>query len=108
MSVQTTLTALADPTRLGVVTALRAGPQRAGELAAVVGTSAPALTRHLRALREAELVEERPLPEDGRVRVYHLRPEPFAALSDWATELTAFWTDQLDGFAAHIAARRAP
>jgi len=95
-----TFTALADPRRRAALQALRAGPRRAGELAAAAGLSRPAMTRHLRVLRDSQLVEERPDPDDGRARVYHLRPERLTEVGDWLAQTTAWWSDQLDAFAA--------
>jgi DNA-binding transcriptional ArsR family regulator len=66
-----TLQALADPTRRGVVELLRGQPRRAGELAAALRTSPPALSRHLRLLRQTGLVEEEPLGRGTRVTVEH-------------------------------------
>ena len=74
-----TLSALADPTRRGVIDLLRVGPRRAGELAASLGMSSPAMSRHLRVLRRSGLVDEESPGEDARVRIYRLRPEPFSA-----------------------------
>jgi len=95
------LLALADPTRRGVVELLRDGPRRAGEIANALEVQKPALTRHLRLLRESGLVREDGLAEDARVRVYRLEREPLAALRGWLEELEAFWSTQLDGFKAH-------
>lgn len=92
--------ALAEPTRRGVVELLRTEPRRAGDLAQALSMSPPALSRHLRVLRQSGLVEETALPEDARVRVYRLRPEPFAALRSWLDETEAFWTSQLASFKA--------
>jgi DNA-binding transcriptional ArsR family regulator len=105
LSVEATLSALAEPTRFGVVSLLREGPRRAGELALALDCAPPAMTRHLRALREAGLVREEPLPGDRRVHVYALQPAPFVELSTWADEAAALWTDQLEGFAAHVRGR---
>jgi DNA-binding transcriptional ArsR family regulator len=91
-----TFAALADPTRRGVVDLLRKRPRRAGEIAAALDMTAPAMSRHLRILRRSGLVEERPLADDARVRVYRLRPEPFAALRDWLDRVEGFWAGQLD------------
>jgi len=98
-----TLAALADPTRRGVVDLLRRKPQRAGDLAAAFDMSPPAMSRHLRVLRKTGLVdvEDGELEDDARVRVYRLRPEPFAELRDWLTEVETFWTGQLDAFKRH-------
>jgi DNA-binding transcriptional ArsR family regulator len=96
-----TLTALADPTRRRVVHLLTKGPRRAGELAAATRMSGPALSRHLRVLRESGLVETDSLEHDARVRVYRLRPDPFVALQAWLDQVHAFWGEQLGSFKAH-------
>ena len=100
-SVERTLFALADPTRRGVVELLRDGPRRAGEIASMLAVQKPALTRHLRLLRESGLVREDGMPQDARVRVYHLQREPLCLLRGWIEELESFWTMQLEGFKAH-------
>lgn len=100
-----TLAALADPTRRRVVELLRERPRRAGELAAEFRASPPAMSRHLRVLRTRGLVEEERVDDDGRVRVYRLRREPFEGLQEWLAELESFWSDQLESFAAHVARR---
>ena len=96
----TTLNALADPTRRRVVELLRERPRRAGELAADCAMSGPAMSRHLRVLRASGLVqvEEDQANHDARLRVYWLRPDPFVALQAWLDQVQAFWTDQLESF----------
>jgi DNA-binding transcriptional ArsR family regulator len=101
-----TFAALADPTRRRVVDLLRKRPRRAGELAAAIAMSPPAMSRHLRVLRRTGLVDEENLEHDARVRVYRLRPEPFAALREWLDEVEAFWADQLAAFKAHAETTR--
>ncbi|MCP3100711.1 metalloregulator ArsR/SmtB family transcription factor [Myxococcus sp. K15C18031901] len=96
-----TLTALADPTRRGVIDLLRKRPRRAGELAAAFEMTPPAMSRHLRVLRQTGLVEEEAVDDDARVKLYRLRPEPFSELRAWLDEVEAFWGDQLDAFKAH-------
>lgn len=96
-----TFAALADPTRRRVVDLLRKRTRRAGELAAAVEMTPPAMSRHLRVLRRTGVVEEDGLENDARVRVYRLRAEPFAAVRDWLDEVEAFWGDQLDAFKVH-------
>lgn len=99
------LTALADPTRRHVVQLLREGPQRAGELAAASGTSAPAMSRHLRVLLAAGIVaDERPV-DDARARVFWLRPESIAPLREWLDELQAASEQQLASFKRHVEGR---
>lgn len=96
-----TLAALSDPTRRRVVDLLRERPRRAGELAAAFDVSAPAISRHLRVLRNQGLIEEERGEGDARVRVYRLRREPFVRLHAWLDEVEAFWGDQLGAFKAH-------
>lgn len=96
-SLDSTLSALADPTRRRVVDLLREGPRRAGELAAAFDVSAPAMSRHLRVLRTRGLIEEEPAG-DARLRVYRLRPEPFHDLHSWLDEVESFWGEQLESF----------
>jgi DNA-binding transcriptional ArsR family regulator len=105
-NLDTTLSALADPTRRQVVELLRERPRRAGELAAACALSGPAMSRHLRVLRAGGLVkvdaEEERVEQDARLRVYRLRPEPFVGLQAWLDQVQAFWTDQLEAFKAHV------
>ena len=96
------LAALADPTRRRVIELLRERPRRATALATGAGTSAPAMSRHLRVLRTTGLVEEERTEQDARVRVYRLRQEPFLALRAWLDEVETFWTNQLDGYKSHV------
>ena len=103
-----TFAALADPTRRGVVELLRKEPLRAGELAAALHMTPPAMSRHLRVLRRTGLVEEGDTEQDARVRVYRLRPERFSELRAWLHQIEAFWVDQLDAFKAHAERTRRP
>lgn len=96
-----TFGALADPVRCGVVELLRARPLRSSELAELLTTTRPLMSRHLRVLRRAGLVEEESPAEDARVRVYRLRRERFRELRSWLEEVEAFWGDQLAAFKAH-------
>jgi DNA-binding transcriptional ArsR family regulator len=104
-AIDDTLLALADPTRRAVVSLLSEGPRRAGALAEALSLSPPAMSRHLRVLRKARLVEEQALEEDARVRVYRLRPEPLRALGTWVDEVSAFWGEQLLAFKEHAEGR---
>lgn len=96
------LQALADPTRLGIVEVLSAGPRRAGELAEESGLSAAAMSKHLRVLLHAGVVADERPPEDARVRIFRLRPESVAALQAWLDQLQAHWDDQLRSFKRHV------
>lgn len=101
-----TLSALADPTRRGVVELLRKKPRKASELADALAMTRPAMSRHLKILRQTGLVTESELPDDARVRVYRLERAPFNELGSWLSEVEAFWTDQLAAFKLHAESRR--
>lgn len=96
-----TLAALADPTRRAVVALLGEQPLRSGDLASALDTSRPSMSRHLRVLRRAGLVEEQTLDEDARGRLYQLRRAPLSDLRDWLDEVEHFWSDQLVSFKRH-------
>jgi DNA-binding transcriptional ArsR family regulator len=101
------LSALADPTRRAVISSLARGPRRAGELAAELGMTPPALSRHLRVLRKGGLIADEEPEHDARVRLYRLQPLALAPLQGWLDELESFWGEQLLAFKAH-AENRAP
>ena len=101
------LSALADGTRAGIVQMLATRPHSAGEIHAAFAIAAPAVSRHLRVLREAGLVEERRPANDKRVRLYALRPEPLDELAAWLGELSRTWQSQLDSFKDFVALRTA-
>lgn len=96
----TLFAALADPTRLGIVERLLAsGPQSAGELGDIAAISAPAISRHLRVLREAALIRQE---IDGPRRIYSVAPEALRAISDWTLTHRAFWEQSLDRLDAAV------
>lgn len=66
---------------------------------------APAMSRHLRVLRQCGLVDETHPEFDARVRIYALRPEPIASLRAWLDETEQLWTEQLTAFKAHVERR---
>jgi DNA-binding transcriptional ArsR family regulator len=98
------LSALADPTRRRIVELLAARPMTAGEIHATFPIANPAVSRHLRVLREAGLITELPV-SDGRVRLYTLRPESLDPLSSWVAELSRNWQTQLESFKDYVEAR---
>jgi len=93
MTAGTVIEALSDPTRRRIVALLSAGPKRAGELAAEVGMSAPAMSRHLRVLLSALVIADERLDEDARARVFRLRPQSIKAAQAWLDQLMAGWTE---------------
>lgn len=97
-----TLSALADRNRRAVIDLLKEQPRRAGELAAALSLTPPALSRHLRVLRRSGLIHEQGIEEDARVRIYRLRKEPFDQLRGWLGEVESFWTGELAAFRDHV------
>jgi DNA-binding transcriptional ArsR family regulator len=97
--------ALADSTRRGVIRELLREPLRAGELAARVDMSPPALSRHLRVLREAGLIVEDGVEHDARVSVYKVDLEAFTPVRHWLDEVEAHWHEQLASFKAYAESR---
>src|SRR5579871_3803333 len=91
--VNATLSALADGKRRAVIDLLKEQPRRAGEIAAALSLTPPALSRHLRVLRRSGLIHEQGVEEDARVRIYRLRKEPFDELRAWLGEVESFWTE---------------
>jgi DNA-binding transcriptional ArsR family regulator len=94
--------AISDPIRRRLLEVLLEGPRPVKELVELFPISQPAVSRHLRVLRSAGVVESFQLEDDARLRLYRLRPEPLDGVRDW---LQLFWQNKLDGFAAHARER---
>jgi DNA-binding transcriptional ArsR family regulator len=94
------LRALADESRRTVVETLAAGPATAGELAALLPIARPGVSRHLRVLREAGLVEVR---QDAQRRVYSLSPGPLAEVDQWLGRYRALWEHRFDALHTEVA-----
>ena len=94
------LRALADPSRRSIVARLARGPVTAGELAAMFPIARPGVSRHLRVLREAGLVEVR---AEAQRRVYSLRPDPLAEIDAWLGTYRVLWEQRLDALHTEIA-----
>ncbi len=97
------LHALADDSRRTIVEALGDGPASAGDLAALLPISRPGVSRHLRVLREAGLVDVR---QDAQRRIYALRPEPLAEIDEWLSRYRALWDHRLDALHTEVARGR--
>ncbi len=106
-AVDDVLAALADPVRRRAVELLRERPHRAGELAERLGLAAPAMSRHLKLLKDSGLASESHPEIDARVRVYTLNAARLADLRDWLAEAEAGWTTQLSAFGRHMRAKSA-
>jgi DNA-binding transcriptional ArsR family regulator len=87
-----TFQALADPTRRAIVARLAEGRQPVGQIAGGFAISRPAISRHLRVLREADLVRE---VKAGRNRLYELNPEPLRDVDEWLARYRHMWQHQL-------------
>jgi DNA-binding transcriptional ArsR family regulator len=96
------LAALADPYRRRAIELLGEAPRRAGELADLLGLTAPAMSRHLRALRASGLVAETHPEFDQRVRIYALNTERLSDLKTWLARAEAGWSLQLAAFKQHV------
>lgn len=94
------LRALADKSRRTVLETLVSGPATAGELAALLPLARPGVSRHLRVLREAGLVEVR---QEAQRRVYSLRLEPLAEVDEWLGQYRALWEQRLDALHTEVA-----
>jgi DNA-binding transcriptional ArsR family regulator len=87
------LTALADPTRRQIVEMLGRGELASGEIAERFDISAPAVSQHLKVLKEAQLVQVR---VEGQRRVYSLDPEGLQMIDAWLAEVRRFWAGRFD------------
>jgi DNA-binding transcriptional ArsR family regulator len=85
--------ALVDPTRRQILDLLRERPHLVGELVDKVGISQPLMSKHLRVLREAGLVQ---VKQDAQRRWYELRPEPLAELDAWLASYRHLWLGKMD------------
>ena len=97
------LGALADPASRRAVEVLGAGPKRAGELADLLDLTAPAMSRKLKTLKQAGLVEEAHPEFDARVRIYALKAGAMDDLKTWLDRAERGWAEQLTALRDHLA-----
>jgi DNA-binding transcriptional ArsR family regulator len=95
----TTFEVLAEPTRRRVLDLLREQPRPVGELVELLGMSQPGVSKHLRVLREAGLVNVR---QDAQRRWYELRLEPLAEIDAWLAPYRAMWNSRFDALEQHL------
>ena len=95
----TTFTAIADPIRRDILALLRNGEQPAGALVEALGLPQPNVSKHLKALREAGLVNIR---VDGPWRFYSLEAAPLAEIDRWLASYREFWSSKLDALGDHL------
>jgi DNA-binding transcriptional ArsR family regulator len=91
---------IAEATRRRILDELRGGELPVNELVDRLSVSQPTISKHLRVLREAELVGVRP---DGQRRLYRVRPEPLVELDNWLEPYRQMWRDSLDKLQDHLA-----
>ena len=91
--------AIADPTRRAILDRLRAGPAPVNELASHFQQSRPAISKHLRILREARIVSEQ---RHGRERLYRLEPTELKEISDWILPYRSFWQVSLGNLKSYL------
>jgi DNA-binding transcriptional ArsR family regulator len=96
------LEALADPKRRRAIELLGQRPRSAGELASELGLAPPAMSRHLRAMKEGGLVEDGHPDFDARVRIYSVKDGATDELKRWLAETEALWMHQLGAFKRHV------
>src|SRR6476620_9526487 len=94
------LQALADGSRRTLLEILKDHPATAGELADALPIARPGVSRHLRVLREAGLVDVR---QDAQRRIYSLRPEPMVEVDEWLEDYRVLWRHRLDALHTEIA-----
>ncbi|QHN19365.1 metalloregulator ArsR/SmtB family transcription factor [Gordonia amarae] len=99
------LEAIIDPTRRRILDAIRDGERSVGELVEIVGMHQPGVSRHLKVLRDAGLVEVR---KDANRRLYRLRPEPLRELDVWLEPYRLEWSNRLDSLERHLEQSAAP
>jgi DNA-binding transcriptional ArsR family regulator len=92
--------AIGDPSRRTVLEILRDHPATAGELADALPIARPGVSRHLRVLREAGLVDVR---QEAQRRIYSLRPEPLGELDEWLEDYRVLWRNRLDALHTEVA-----
>ena len=93
------LEVIAEPTRRRILDAVRERERSVGDLVDQVGMHQPGVSRHLKVLRDAGLVEVR---RDAQRRLYRLRPEPLMALDAWLEPYRAHWAGRLDALERHL------
>ncbi len=94
-----TFDVLAEPTRRAILDLLIDREQPVGELVATLHLSQPGVSKHLRVLREAGLVEAR---TDAQRRIYRVRPEPLAEIDAWLAPYRRLWDGTLDALERHL------
>lgn len=105
MATQTTIEVIAEPSRRQILDELRDGEQPVGALVGCLAISQPAVSKHLRVLRDAGLVRVR---SEGQRRLYSVRPEPLIELDSWLEPYREMWRHSLDMLEEHLSEPHQP
>ncbi len=105
MPASATIEVLAEPSRRQILDVLRGGEQPVNGLVQRLALSQPSVSKHLRVLRDAGLVDVRP---DGQRRVYRLRAEPLMELDEWLEPYRELWRTSLDKLERHLTGPHPP
>ena len=103
MTMGTTMQVIAEPRRQAILDLLREEELPVGELVRRLGVSQPLMSKHLRVLKDAGLVEVR---ADAQRRLYRIRPEPLAEIDHWLAPYRELWSTSLDRLDRHLDTRR--
>lgn len=103
MSDLAALQVLGEPRRVAILELLRGGERPVGDIADGLRLSQPSVSKHLRVLKDAGLVEAR---ADAQRRLYRIRPEPLADLDAWLAPYRELWSSHLDRLEAHLEQNR--
>ena len=90
---------IAEPNRRAILSLLGSSQRSVGEIERELGMSQPAVSKHLRVLREAGFVES---TVDAQRRLYRLKPEPFQEMEDWLAQFRRFWSAHVDALERHL------
>jgi DNA-binding transcriptional ArsR family regulator len=96
---------LAEPTRRRILDQLLDRPRTVGDLVTALNVSQPSVSKHLRVLRDAGVVEAR---KDAQRRIYELRPEALAEVLAWVEPYRALWSGRLDALERHLDEKERP
>jgi DNA-binding transcriptional ArsR family regulator len=99
MAIAAAFDVLAEPSRRRILDLLRQGESAVGQVVTELGMSQPAVSKHLRVLRDAGVVEAR---VDAQRRLYRVRPEPLREIDDWLAPYRTLWDTSLDALGSHL------
>ncbi|WP_086827284.1 helix-turn-helix transcriptional regulator [Allokutzneria sp. NRRL B-24872] len=103
-TVQQRLAAISEPNRFQIVELLKDGPQPVGGIVDALGLGQPQVSRHLRLLADADVVES---AKRAQQRIYRLHPDAMHVISDWAQGFAALWADRMDRLGSFLEEDRA-